>query len=113
MGKQRGKALLMVRTDVKPEGEGAFNDWYTNVHLPEILEVPGIRWGRRYKLSGSETYPASADDLTYLAIYELDDESVLDGPEFARAKGWGPGIEEFPQRTTVSVYSLIAAAEQQ
>lgn|GEM_PF-2950838 len=112
MAEETGKALLMVRTNVKAGGEEAFNEWYSNVHLPEIVEVPGIRWGRRYQLSGSDTYPKSEEDLTYLAIYELDDEGVLDGSKFAEAKGWSPEVEGLPEDTQVAVFSLLAAEEE-
>jgi hypothetical protein len=106
MSKPTGAGLLVIRTDVKSSGEDEFNDWYTNVHLPDIVEVPGFRWGRRYRLADSNVYKAPDDLQTYLAIYELDDVEVLESEEFATTKGWGP-VGQYPERTQVAVYELI------
>ena len=54
--------------------EDEYNDWYNNVHLPEVLALPGFRSARRLRLSpqqlGAEDSPPSAHH--YLALYELD-----------------------------------------
>jgi len=106
MSPPTGNGLLVIRTDVKSSGADEFNDWYTNVHLPDIVAVPGFRWGRRYRLADSTVYPPPETLQTYLAIYELDDVQVLESEEFATTKGWGP-VGEHPERTEVAVYELI------
>ncbi|HEX2173106.1 MAG TPA: hypothetical protein VHL09_11760 [Dehalococcoidia bacterium] len=60
--------LLAVQANVTPEGERAFNDWY-HTHVPHLLEVPGYRWGRRYR--------SVFGPVKYLAIYEIVDRTWL------------------------------------
>ncbi|WP_336874022.1 hypothetical protein [Rhodococcus qingshengii] len=41
--------VLTVRTDVDPQAEDAFNDWYNQTHLPEVLQCPGFVTAARYE----------------------------------------------------------------
>ncbi len=70
MKQEVGKALLVVFMEPKAEVEGQFNEWYNQHHVPERVSVPGILNARRYELCEGE-------GAKYLAIYELEDESVL------------------------------------
>ncbi|MGH7934222.1 MAG: hypothetical protein ACREQN_13820 [Candidatus Binataceae bacterium] len=69
MAAQTGSGLLAVWTDVEPEVEAEFNDWYFTEHIPERMAVPGFLRGRRYL--AVEGLPK------YLALYDLADENVL------------------------------------
>lgn len=56
-----------------------FQDWHTNVHMPEVLEAAGFTSGQRMKL----VTPNPADDkpFQYLIIYEgecADPKHALD-----------------------------------
>lgn len=67
-------------------GEEAFNDWYDNEHVRDILKhVDGVVGVRRYRLSATQPPGSSRSAAPYLAIYELDRpvEEVL--ANFARA----------------------------
>ena len=66
-----GKAVMVVFMEPVEGTELEFNDWYNRHHVPERVSVPGILNGRRYELSDGDEAPK------YLAIYELEDESVL------------------------------------
>ena len=68
-----GGGLLAVWSRVRPADEDELNRWYTAEHLPERLAVPGFLGARRY---------LSPDGQTYLALYELADPAVLDGPDY-------------------------------
>lgn len=53
-------------------GEEAFNDWYDNEHVRDILKhVDGVVAVRRYRLATTQP-PGSGNTEPYLAIYELD-----------------------------------------
>jgi hypothetical protein len=71
MSQEKGNGLLCVWTDINPAVEEEFNAWYDEEHIPErILEVPGFMAARRYLcIDGAPKY---------LAVYELEDVSVLD-----------------------------------
>jgi hypothetical protein len=61
-----------VMTNAKPGRDQEFNDWYTNVHLPEVCSVPGIKSARRFEHSRSlpEGSPETIQTGTrYLALY--------------------------------------------
>ena len=78
----RGKLLLIVEVDIPPEYEADFNEWYSEVHLPDLLRVPGFHSARRYvKREGSPKY---------VAVYEIESDEAFQHPEFARVRGWGP-----------------------
>jgi len=72
----------IVFVDVDPEHEAAFDDWYDNVHLPEILACPGWLDARREKcLEGG---------ARHVAIYTITGPEVYETPEFNAIKGFGP-----------------------
>lgn len=72
------KAILVVGTNATgPEHDAEFNDWYTNVHLDDVVAVDGFARAKRYSLSDVRpvgTYPASG--YRYLAIYEVDTDDL-------------------------------------
>jgi hypothetical protein len=69
MAKTRGTGLLMLWTDVDPQYEAEFNRWYDEEHLDRLLKVPGFLSAARYE--------ALRGGPKYLAMYELEDVSVL------------------------------------
>ncbi|TDO46390.1 hypothetical protein EV643_111243 [Kribbella sp. VKM Ac-2527] len=65
---------VMVTFSAPADGDTdeAFNDWYENQHVPELLEhVDGITAVHRYRLAETQP-PSPGGPLPYLAIYELD-----------------------------------------
>ena len=46
--------LFMVRSNPKPGQETAFNDWYTDVHLPEVLGIQGFLSAQRFTLNAAQ-----------------------------------------------------------
>ena len=46
--------------------EDEFSDWYENVHLAEVLALPGFVSAQRFQIVGDP-----ADGLKFLAVYEL------------------------------------------
>ena len=62
-----GQGLLMTFTEVPPELEADFNEWYNREHLDERINIPGFRRARRYAGIDAEikyftTYEAAASD---------------------------------------------------
>ena len=68
-----------------------FNDFYTNVHLPEVAERHRALRGSRYELVDA-IQPPFQGAPRYLAVYEVDEESAANrrhsGPKYAS----GPDI---------------------
>ena len=62
--------LFTVKATIAPDKEGAFNRWYNEEHVPQVLQYPGLVSARRYKLIDGE------DKYRYMAVYELQDEAT-------------------------------------
>lgn len=69
------KHLVLVLTEPTEGNEDAFNDYYENIHLEEVLESTGWLSAQRFRLKGEagETCP-----LPYLAVYEAEAENAAD-----------------------------------
>ncbi|MGE3775250.1 MAG: hypothetical protein AB7I32_20170 [Gammaproteobacteria bacterium] len=57
-------------TNAMPGREREFNEWYTNVHLREVLDIPGFVAARRFELSPAQM--GGRGPQRYLAIYEIE-----------------------------------------
>ncbi len=71
--------IYMVGMDV-PEGTDArglqeFNDFYTEVHVPEVVAVSKFLSGTRYELYRELRHPAPGSPH-FLAVYEGNEESI-------------------------------------
>ncbi|MGE0487016.1 MAG: hypothetical protein AB7Q81_22890 [Gammaproteobacteria bacterium] len=64
------KSVLMVLTNPVPGQEEAFNDWYSNVHIQEVVAVPGFVAAQRFALAPAQMGGAGAHG--YLALYEVE-----------------------------------------
>lgn len=65
---------LLVMTEPTQGREREFNDWYQNVHLRDVVAVPGIKSAQRFRLD-HQIIPG-AKPLPYLAIYEIETDDV-------------------------------------
>jgi hypothetical protein len=61
--------VLVVLTNAIPGREEEFNDWYTDVHLRDVLALDGFTAAERFQLS--DTPGAELAPFKYLAIYEV------------------------------------------
>ena len=63
--------VFMVRATITKDQEAAFNKWYDEEHVPQVLRYNGAISGRRYRrLTGDDKYD-------YMAVYEFASEQVL------------------------------------
>ena len=66
------KWLLVAESNcTDPAREEEFNHWYDTVHVPDVLETPGILRGTRFK---NDDPPEGHGK--YLAIYEVETEDI-------------------------------------
>ena len=97
-------ALIHLATVDVQKGYGtAFDRWYNEIHVPELLDCPGWLTARRFECTDGQP--------RFLAIYELEDEDLAFGSEqYAEAFGW----DEFATRIRNSYgrnYRLTHRAE--
>jgi hypothetical protein len=73
------KHVFLVRTGPSsPERTDEYNDWYDNVHLPDLLKVKGVVGASRYRVAPAQQGGAAIEGPQYLAIYEVDIEDPQD-----------------------------------
>ena len=83
--------VLVASMDIDPAYEDLFNEVYDAEHVPYLLSVPGVRRVIRLRArpagiaiaGGSQPLPEAHP--RNMAIYEIDDPSVLASPEWAAA----------------------------
>jgi hypothetical protein len=85
--------LLLVLADPAATIEGEFNEWYDTEHLPERRILPGFQTALRFKSIG--------DGSRYLALYDLDDLSVLESDPYLAVSGanFSPWTRRLASRT--------------
>ena len=68
------RAIMVIQTRcTDPTREGEFNEWYNTVHLPDVLNVPGIIRASRF----ARVVEPDSGPNSFLAIYELDTTDVV------------------------------------
>lgn len=66
--------IQIVFSNPTPGKEHEFNEWYDNVHLPELLAIPGFVSAQRYDLLDAQIYRVPGGfppDHRYMCIYEM------------------------------------------
>jgi hypothetical protein len=93
-GLERG--LLIVHTNVTPgHSEEEFNEWYSTVHSPEIVQRGAAINFRRLRASGVRMVPQIPEPSQYVAIYEItartreDVEKIVELMRETRHQGSG------------------------
>ncbi len=67
------KAIYVVKIEINPENEEAWNDWHTRQHIPDVLAAhSGFMRARKYKIDTSEDGWSQ-----YLVMYEVDSHESL------------------------------------
>jgi hypothetical protein len=65
--------LLFAFSDcVDPSRENEFNRWYDTMHVPDMLETPGMIRATRWVNAN----PEAGQRRKYLALYELETDNV-------------------------------------
>lgn len=63
---------LLIALNGPTEGEGdekTYNDWYSDIHLPDLLTVKGVKSARRYRVVRNKKA-----DWPYAAVYEIESD---------------------------------------
>src|SRR5712691_10288242 len=74
--------IHIVRVDIDPEHEAAFNAWYDDRYFPDLLACPGWVSARRFVSIG--------DGPKYAAMYEVAGEWAFETREFLTVRGFRP-----------------------
>jgi hypothetical protein len=69
------KFIQIVFSNPAEGKDDEFNEWYDNVHIPDLLAIPGMLSAQRYDLRDAEIYRmegATQPEHRYLLIYEME-----------------------------------------
>ncbi len=91
-----GAAVMHVLSGCDATAEVDFNRWYTEEHMPRLVQVDGVLHARRfieaeshpsdgYRVPAVEVDLGSRLPLRYLALYELGGAAVASDPAFVQA----------------------------
>jgi hypothetical protein len=70
-GNAMAKHVLVVFTNPVEGRDDEYNKWYDEVHLADVLDVPGVVAARRLELSPLDA-AGSAAAHRYLALYDVE-----------------------------------------
>jgi hypothetical protein len=88
----------VVETDVLPEHEADFKEWYDREHLPGLAAVPGTARARRFRSpDGSPRYHA---------CYDVVSPSTVGSPPWivVRATAWSERVRPAFRNTTRTMF---------
>jgi hypothetical protein len=66
--------ILLVHSDPVAGQDGEYNRWYDEVHLPDVLSVPGFVAAKRY--TAAPSIHGELPGNRYLAIYEIETDDL-------------------------------------
>ncbi len=97
------RPFLVVRAFVDPEVREEFDRWYREVHLPNMLKMPGV-------INAYRSQPMRPG-VNWVAVYEYRDEAAVQegfaSPEAAQARRdwerWAAHVREL----SVEVYAQL------
>ncbi len=64
--------ILLVLSNAANQRDEEFNDWYTNVHLADVLKVDGFLAAQRFQLADAQLREDQPRPYRYLAVYEIE-----------------------------------------
>lgn len=73
MTKPQPMEILLALVNPVVGREDEFNEWYSGVHIPEILALPGFRSAQRYEVADDA---AAAGGYRYATVYEIDNSAL-------------------------------------
>ena len=87
------KHIFIVYTNAVDGQDDAFNDWYDNQHLNDVLKIPGVVAAQRFALSDKQRLDPPFP-WKYAAIYEVETDDLA--PVIDALKTW-IGTEKMPR----------------
>ncbi|MGN6579291.1 MAG: hypothetical protein ACTHJ1_04815 [Bordetella sp.] len=91
----------VVETDIAPESEQDFNDWYTQEHMPGLAAVPGTARADRYLCEDGAP--------RYYACYDLLTRETFGSPPWLAVRGtdWSSRVRPSFRNTKRTMFTRV------
>jgi hypothetical protein len=109
------ECVFLVLSNPTEGREDEYNEWYEQVHLPDVLAVPGVAAAQRYRLATMpEDSPIPKPAHQYLAVYQLDGDPADVMQQFLERVGSGKMVlSESLDLATVSMHHWVPCGARQ
>lgn len=105
-----GSYRFVVLANATAGMEDEFNSWYNEVHLKEVLQVPGMKRAQRFKIHKPSLLPHQDPAHDYLAIYEIETDDIAATLADLRSRPNTPAMTISPAFDLTTVSPLIYEA---
>ena len=103
------RQFYVVLTNATPGDDDRFNAWYSDVHLGDVLKVPGFVAAQRFRLID---HPALKPcPYRYLALYEIQGPAADESLAELTARAGTEQMVLSPTLDTSAVYAALFAVE--
>ncbi|MEU0538515.1 hypothetical protein [Nocardia sp. NPDC005978] len=97
---------IMVFSTPRDGMDAEYNEWYENIHISDMLDIPGVLSCTRHR----RINPTDPDDLEYLAVYDVDGDPLAVLKEIGARSADGrlrlnPSVD--PQRLRMTVWQPL------
>lgn len=103
---------LIALTNPVAGREAEFDQWYDEVHLADVLKLPGVTGAQRFRLSDTQ-YRTGPHPWTSMAVYEIEIDDISETFEALKAAS---GTDRMPlsdalqDERMVWIYEPVARA---
>jgi hypothetical protein len=88
MAEKQGSYMCLVKIDFTDPGrEEDFNRWYNEVHMPQLLGMPGFIRGWRLRVAEANRSKGEPGQ-TYIAAYEIESPTAFEQEWFMGRESW-------------------------
>ena len=79
--------MAVYSNPISPERDEEYNTWYNDVHLADLMGVPGFVGATRYRLADDMGKGTAPSEHRYLALYEVEGDPVAAYAELRSRNG--------------------------
>jgi hypothetical protein len=94
---------LIALTNPVEGREDEFNAWYSDVHLADVLKLPGVKAAQRFRLADVQHRPGPFE-WSYMAVYEIEIDDLATTLHALKAAS---GTESMPLSPALSPERMV------
>jgi hypothetical protein len=96
--------FVVLSNPTTPGQEAEYNEWY-NIHIPDVLNVPGFVAAQRFRLADAQ-FADGTPAHRYLALYEIDTDDIKGSLKELQKR---VGTDDMVMSDAIDMKGLVAA----